>query len=197
LDSIQDIASYYKKQHKIYDATRSSFLFGRKELTKMVNQNLRESDKILEVGCGTGYILKRINVCLKHGIDASPEMLAIADRKLDSSAVLEHISFLDYQSNYKFDKIILSYFFTISLRNIDRYIEKLKSLLIDGGHVYIVDFHKYGNEYYRRYMNWHGIEMNPNLSRALEDNFQTNMLNLRKAYAGMWEYFIFHGKYNA
>ena len=45
MDSPQDIDQYYRKQYKIYDATRSSFLFGRNKLAQLVNQDLNENDK--------------------------------------------------------------------------------------------------------------------------------------------------------
>lgn len=197
MDSPKDIDQYYRKQYKIYDATRSSFLFGRNKLAQLVNQDLNENDTILEVGCGTGYLLKRIETCDKYGIDLSSEMLSLAKKKLGESAVLENTLLEEYKPDFKFDKVILAYYFTISLSQKESQLEKIKSLLSDGGFIYVVDFHRYGNSIYKKYMNWHGIEINPNLSQALEGNFDTVKLSIQKAYAGMWEYFIYKGVYRA
>lgn len=46
--------------------------------------DLRSGDKVLDVGCGTGTILKSFRELEKiegHGIDVEPEMLSVARRK--------------------------------------------------------------------------------------------------------------------
>ena len=46
--------------------------------------DLRSGDKVLDVGCGTGTILKTFRELEKiegHGIDVEPEMLSVARRK--------------------------------------------------------------------------------------------------------------------
>ncbi len=198
MDSPEDIVRYYKKQHKIYDATRSSFLFGRNKLADRVNKNIRANDRVLEIGCGTGYLLNKIkksNINL-YGIDLSPEMLSLAEKKLGNTVELEHTSFLNFTPDEKFDKIIFAYFFTISLNELTNNINKTKSILKKGGSIYVVDFHNYGNGIYKRYMNWHGIEMSPSLTKSLDSNFETTNLNIQKAYLGTWKYFHYEGVYN-
>ena len=197
MDSPEDIIRYYKKQYRIYDATRSLFLFGRNELAKMINHNLNDSDNVLEVGCGTGYLLKKINSNQRSGIDLSPQMLNIAERNLNTSVELKQTSLLEFEPKQKYDNILLSYFFTISLNEMEKHIRKLRTLLTDGGSIYVLDFHRYGNELYKNYMNWHGIDIDSSLSEALQDNFETIRFTTHKAYLGIWEYFIYQGKYNA
>lgn len=193
MDSPEDINRYYKKQYKIYNATRPSFLFGRKELAEEVNKN--NGSYTLEVGCGTGYLLKRIskNDTKLYGIDLSAEMLSVARKKLDSGIELEQTTFLNYNPEKKFDNILFAYFFTICLDDLDRHIAKAKSLLNSGGRIYVVDFYNYGNRLYKNYMNWHGIEMNPSLLSKLDQSFITEKSELRSAYFGVWKYFLFQG----
>lgn len=191
MDSPEDISRYYKKQYRIYDATRSFFLFGRKELTSRVNKN--SNGRTLEVGCGTGYLLNKIIGVDKYGIDLSYEMLSVAKNKLATNVSLEQTTFLDYNPENKFDNIVFAYFFTISFGELETHIAKAKSLLNSGGRIYVVDFYDYGNQLYKKYMNWHGIEMNPSLLSQLENNFTTEHSELHSAYFGLWKYFIYQG----
>ncbi len=191
MDSPEDISRYYKKQYRIYDATRSFFLFGRKELAAKVNEI--SGRRILEVGCGTGYLLNRISGNSKYGIDLSSEMLSVAKNKFDTNVNLEQTTFLDYKPENKFDNIVFAYFFTISFSELEAHIAKAKSLLNTGGRIYVVDFYDYGNQLYQKYMNWHGIEMNPSLLSQLETNFTTEHSELHSAYFGLWKYFIYQG----
>lgn len=194
MDSPENISRYYKKQYRIYDATRSFFLFGRKELASRVNIN--NSGRTLEVGCGTGYLLNKIIGDDKYGIDLSTEMLSVAKNKLAINVSLEQTTFLDYNPENKFDNIVFAYFFTISFGDLETHIAKAKSLLNTGGRIYVVDFYDYGNKIYQKYMNWHGIEMNPSLLSQLEINFTTERSEQYSAYFGLWKYFIYQGVKN-
>lgn len=54
--------------------------------------DLRSGDKVLDVGCGTGTILKSFRELEKiegHGIDVEPEMLSVARRKCPDMDIRE------------------------------------------------------------------------------------------------------------
>jgi ubiquinone/menaquinone biosynthesis C-methylase UbiE len=142
------------------------------------------SGTLLEIGCGTGHILKSLaqsTDCKLTGIDLSPEMLEIAKRKLPPEIILHQTDLADFNPDEKFDAALLSYVFTLDFVKNEEHIKKVKRLLKPDGRIYVVDFHKYGSALYKRYMNWHGIE------------FTTKRKSIRKAYGGVWEYFIYEG----
>lgn len=196
MDKSNSIINYYKKQSIIYDITRPVFLFGRNTIAKWI-LNEKENIRLLEIGCGTGFFLSkfqnRTNLEL-IGIDLSPEMLAIAKKKLHNSVELIETDLFDYQPKEEYDVILLSYVFTLELESTIPMIHKIKGLLKEGGTLYVLDFHKYGNSLYKRYMNWHGIEMGIELLDALRNNFKVEKNIVKKAYFGTWQYFLFKGK---
>ena len=76
---------YYKFHAKIYNATRWSFLFGRKGVIKLIPQ-LPSIQRILEVGCGTGTNLLQLRERFPDaeifGLDISATMIETAKKNL-------------------------------------------------------------------------------------------------------------------
>lgn len=195
MEKKESIIKYYKKQSSFYDITRPAFLFGRREIVRWISEQ-EPSGTLLEIGCGTGHILKSLaqsTDCKLTGIDLSPEMLAIAKRKLPPEINLHQTDLADFNPDEKFDAALLSYVFTLDFAKNEEHIKKVKRLLKPDGRIYVVDFHKYGSSLYKRYMNWHGIEMGEDLLTLLESEFTTKRKSIRKAYGGVWEYFIYEG----
>src|SRR5680860_270801 len=85
----QALQAYYKLHSPIYDATRWSFLFGRRKLISQL-PDLPFRRRLLEVGCGTGKNIKYLSSSYPHahitGIDISPDMLQKASKKISRSA---------------------------------------------------------------------------------------------------------------
>lgn len=191
----ESIIKYYKKQSGFYDITRPLFLFGRSIIVNWIAET-NPKGLLLEVGCGTGHLLKllaRNTDFLLTGIDLSPDMLEIAKRKLNSSVELYQTDLADFNPNEKYDAIIFSYVFTLDLDKRKEQIIKAKQLLKPNGRIYVLDFHRYGSTFYKRYMNWHGIEMSVELLQLLESEFKTERKITKKAYFGIWEYFLYEG----
>jgi S-adenosylmethionine-diacylgycerolhomoserine-N-methlytransferase len=80
-DQNKNIQNYYKLQSKIYDATRWTFLFGRKKLVRVLPFDKDAAIDILEIGCGTGYNLKRLAKAFPNaritGLDVSEDMIRL------------------------------------------------------------------------------------------------------------------------
>ena len=139
-EQAQTMQRYYRLQSKIYDATRWTFLFGRKRIIRELPV-LEETAalEILEVGCGTGYNLKRLALRFPNarltGMDVSADMLERsasrtaqwADRitLLEKPYGEENLSFhgkfdLILFSYSPFSKKLLSYiFYRISIKRAD------------------------------------------------------------------------------
>ena len=60
----------------------------------VVRTLLRPTDRLLDLGCGTGTILLELapHVAEAHGVDLSPGMIAIASRKATAAGV-ENVTF--------------------------------------------------------------------------------------------------------
>ncbi len=195
MEKKESIIKYYKNQSGFYDITRPTFLFGRSEIVRWISDK-NASGTLLEIGCGTGHILKSLTLSTDSkltGIDLSPEMLAIANRKLPPEINLQLTDLEDFNPDEKYDAVILSYVFTLDFAKNEEHIKKVKQLLKPDGRIFVVDFHNYGSALYKRYMNWHGIEMGEELLNLLESEFTTKRKSIRKAYGGVWEYFIYEG----
>ena len=89
--------------------------------------NIKESNSVLDIGCGTGMLLKNISCKNKVGIDFSPRQIENIDPSIDAYFLCG--DFLDIEFNQKFDKVIcfgiLQY---IKQKDVCKFIEKAISL---------------------------------------------------------------------
>jgi len=100
--SVQDaIAKEYSQLAQVYD-TKWSFYVERTTRETMTRLDLRPTDQLLDVGCGTGALLHSLSATHStaqlSGVDPVPEMLAIARRRLSDTINLrqawaEHLPF--------------------------------------------------------------------------------------------------------
>jgi ubiquinone/menaquinone biosynthesis C-methylase UbiE len=85
------VVEEYDRLASVYD-TRWSFYNDSTARETMRRLELRPGDRVLDVGCGTGILLGAIGDAFAEarlsGIDASPEMLGVARRRLGERAEL-------------------------------------------------------------------------------------------------------------
>lgn len=136
----------YRGQRHIYDFTRKYYLFGRDRLIDGLD--LAEGSTVLEVACGTGRNLDRVERCWPaaalFGLDISSEMLKSAHVRLGDRAILARGDATGFDpaalfGRTAFDRVILSY----SLSMIPDWRTTLLhalELLAPGGSLHIVDF---------------------------------------------------------
>jgi len=112
--SNNNIAEAYNKFSKYYDAYVNDF----KDDLNLYKSFCDRKDKILEVGCGTGRVIKYLldnglnNIT---GVDISEEMLALARMKLDkyinnNTLTLENHDFANEPLKRNFDKVFITYY---------------------------------------------------------------------------------------
>lgn len=139
-------------ESRFYDLTRKYYLLGRDRLLR--EMNVRRAQTVLEVGCGTGrnlvILAKRHPDAFFFGLDASADMLEMADAKIDS-ARLRNIALAHgladdfyyvntFEMTDRFDKIFFSY--SISMIPAWRAaIDNALNNLRPGGELWIVDFY--------------------------------------------------------
>lgn len=199
---VSRIQQYYRFQSKIYDLTRWSFLFGRRAIVKLLPYQPQDVFTLLEVGCGTGHNLKLASRRFPNahliGLDVSGDMLSLAGKQL---ADKPNISLLEqpygqgtYPWSGKVDVILFSY--SLSMIN-PQWESLLAQALVDlrpGGMVAIADFHDSRMPWFKRHMSGHHVRMDGHLKAALSQLFNTRYVSVRKAYSGIWTYFLYLGQ---
>jgi phosphatidylethanolamine/phosphatidyl-N-methylethanolamine N-methyltransferase len=109
--SKRHLQSVYTIWSKVYDSiVDKMFSFDR---AKVINElNIKEGDKILELGVGTGLNLKHYSKgCTVYGIDFSLPMLEKAKQKKSKANVvlkMSDASNLKFEDNF-FDKVLVTY----------------------------------------------------------------------------------------
>lgn len=120
----------------------------RKRAMKFISQ--MPHNKILDVATGTGdmtILASKLNTTSIVGIDISTEMLEIQRKKLEAKKLKERISLqLADAENMPFDEgsfnVIMSAFGVRNFENLDKGLSEFHRVLVDGGHVVILEFSK-------------------------------------------------------
>ncbi|MEM6632708.1 MAG: methyltransferase domain-containing protein [Bacteroidota bacterium] len=199
----QRIESYYKFQSKIYDSTRWTFLFGRKEIIHRIPLDTDQEFHLAEIGCGTGFnmeqVLKRFKNVTYTGIDVSPDMVALASAKGDR--YLQEVRILEepYQAGKQFfhtipQVILFSYSLTMINPQWTELIDKAYEDLEKGGYIMVTDFHDSQFGGFKKHMQGHHVRMDGHLLPYLQEKFSTLFGEVKKAYGGVWEYVLFGGQ---
>jgi S-adenosylmethionine-diacylgycerolhomoserine-N-methlytransferase len=141
----------YRRQRHIYDLSRKFYLLGRDEA--IAGLNAGPSDRVLEIGCGTGRNLVKLATAYPearlYGLDVSREMLASAAAALAQAGLSRRIALgqgdamaFDPQALFgcaEFERVMISY----ALSMIPPWREALGQaldVLAPGGSLHLVDF---------------------------------------------------------
>lgn len=182
---------YYRREHRWYDLTRPLFLYGRKELAELAAQNLKPlfQSKLLEIGCGTGYMENKLRAegfqGKYLGIDISPDMLSHARTDNNKSLFLGSDI---YNLRSQWDMTLYSYPLTL-MKDWQENLEYADTLLSEEGKVAVVDFHSTNNPIYKSYMDLHGIGINQNTIDYLDSRFRRLEVQIIRSPLRMWSYF--------
>ncbi|MBN2713434.1 MAG: methyltransferase domain-containing protein [Planctomycetes bacterium] len=141
--------------------------------------NLSPTHKVLDIGCGTGLVTKKISVDIPQGnalgVDASPEMINIAKHKRESecchfeNALAESLPF----ESASFDAAMSSMFFHhVDLKLKLACLNEMKRVVKPGGRVVIADLDRpwswFGNFYgYSGYIFFRQPEIKENLEGCM------------------------------
>jgi len=202
IDHATRMEAYYRFHAKIYDATRWSFLFGRNEIIQKISA-FATPVNILEIGCGTGKNLIRLNQHFPQakltGLDASESMLKVARKNLGpltNRVVLLHQVYdrplQEIPSEDKFDLILCSYSLSMMNPGWEQVIDAAHHDLSQGGFMAVVDFHDSNWPLFKWLMRIH-VRLNSHLLPKLQICFQTKSVELQSAYDGFWQYLLFVG----
>lgn len=194
------IERYYRLHARIYDATRWSFLFGRRSIVTNIAA-IREPQRILEVGCGTGTNLcalrKQFPEAEIVGLDLSADMLDMAHNNLRHLAKPPKLLQRAYSESLKdeapFDLVLFSYALSMFNPGWELAIEIAHSDLAADGIIAVVDFHHSRFAWFRAWMGVNHVRMYAHLLPVLERHFTAEQREINTAYAGLWHWFQFIG----
>jgi len=200
---VKTVRSYYQLHAKIYQATRWSFLFGRRRIIHALKLSMMSDKTVLEVGCGTGHNLS--NLAKYHpllqmiGVDISPEMLKVASKRLQRHS--RRVLFLekpyapgDWKLPAKPDVVLFSYCLTMINPGWEEAMQRAYDDLEEGGLIAVVDFHDSPFKFFHRWMGYNHVRMDNHLLPVLQKRFTPVLLEVDQAYGGLWSYFLFIGK---
>ncbi len=131
----------YAKLAPEYDSKWSFYVEATTRET-LARLNLGLTDRVLDVGCGTGALLRRLShpPALLSGIDPVPEMLAVARQRLPQEVDLregwaERLPFADEQ----FDVVVSCNMFHHIQRPVDA-LREMRRVLRPGGRLVVTDW---------------------------------------------------------
>ena len=196
----QKLRQYYQWHSRIYDATRWSFLFGRKTIAHKLAAQFKP-DSILEVGCGTGnnlvQLASRFPQAQITGVDVSADMLRIARHKFADN---KRVTLLNQpypsarSARKKYDLVLFSYALTMFNPGWEAAIEAAVDDLTAGGVLAVVDFHLTPLKFFQRWMRINHVHMDGHLLPFLLKHTLEAEFEVRSAYGGLWQYVIFIGR---
>lgn len=194
---------YYVLQSKIYDLTRWAFLFGRKSIIRQLPFESDSPLKILEIGCGTGYNLRRMARRFPKaqliGMDVSSHMIQKSAQSTTAfkqrvQLIQEPYQLGDRRFEGAMDLVLFSYSLTMINPQWSELIEQAKRDLKPGGMVAVTDFHDSKFGWFKRHMGKNHVRMDGHLTLFLEQHFKTIKKEVNPAYGGVWHFFVYLGK---
>jgi S-adenosylmethionine-diacylgycerolhomoserine-N-methlytransferase len=192
---------YYQLHAAIYDATRWSFLFGRRAIVQHI-ASMTRPQTVLEVGCGTGVNLRALHAAfpaaLLTGVDVAPAMLAEARENLHDLSGSVGLIQTPYDRPLRprrpFDLVLCSYSLTMINPGWEAAIDAAYHDLAPGGLLAVVDFHDSPVPAFTRWMGVNHVRMDGQLLPVLEAQFTPRLREVRAAYGGFWRYLLFIGE---
>lgn len=197
---MEQLENYYRFQSSIYDATRWMFLFGRRELVGAAARLAPRAEHIVEIGCGTGRNLvslaRRLPSARITGVDLSPEMLAIARRKTwcfrERMTLQQRVQSDAVEKEY--DVVVFSYSLSMMNPGWESVLRGALRGLAPGGLVVAADFHHSPLPFFKAHMANHHVRMDAHLLPFLAANTKPEFQRIKRAYGGLWSYFVFAGR---
>lgn len=196
------LKAYYRYHATIYDWTRWCFLFGRVRMLDMV-PGLPPRPRVLEIGCGTGSNLLRLNnrfpearIC---GVDLSPDMIRRANDKIGGGD-RDRVELINGAYGEKplsfgpFDLVLLSYSLSMFGERAGETLKQIHDDLAPGGYIAVIDFHTTPFTWFRRWMKFNHVALDGHLPPVLCKLYDPVLYDESRAYFGLWNYFHFLGR---
>jgi ubiquinone/menaquinone biosynthesis C-methylase UbiE len=178
-----DIQQYYNTLAREYDQDRFGNSYGQfihAQETRIVSRYLQQvpPEKILDIACGTGRFLP----FAQHGIDISPEMVAVAREKYPTKNIQTGDARALPFSQDSFEGIMAFHLFMhLSQPDLEQVLQQTHRVLESGG-LFVFDVPSQKRRQLTRYQSksWHG-------------GFQLDRATLETLTKGAWKIVAVHG----
>ncbi len=188
---------------RYYDAVVALMTLGRENTLRRATLDLvqlRPSDRVLEIGCGTGTLTlgakARVGASGEAaGLDIAPEMVDAANRKaarkgVDASFQVGSIAKIPYPDSC-FDSVMCSFMIFHMPDDVRREgFAEVYRVLKPGGHLSILDFGVPDRPWLRRFVQMHFGHMMAHdvreLTPILEENSFSNVEVVKTDFMGTW-----------
>jgi ubiquinone/menaquinone biosynthesis C-methylase UbiE len=166
IDEIANKRSEYINKNKYYY----------EDLIKFFRHNISDLSRVLEIGCGTGYVLNAINPKNGAGIDVSEKMIAIARKEYPQLSFFHQAAEDMDLGQEKFDYVIISdtlgYF-----EDIQKVFSELKKVITSDTRV-IITYHSFLWQPFLKMAEYLKLKMPQKRLNWLNDKDIKNLLNL-------------------
>ena len=159
----KDLSKYYESEDyishtdasksvidKLYQTAKKFTVSNKTNLVKNLTSTKKSKIKLLDIGCGTGDFLYACNNkgFLISGIEPNKKARKLAENKIKDITILDSI----FNATQKFD-VITMWHVLEHVTNLDEYLVKLKSLLVEDGVLIIAvpNFKSYDAKYYKEF----------------------------------------------
>jgi S-adenosylmethionine-diacylgycerolhomoserine-N-methlytransferase len=198
----ETMTNYYALQSHFYDSTRWAFLYGRKKIVKELN--IEASERVVEVGCGTGGNFSAIQEKLGNtgeliGVDCSAPMLHKAEERVQRNG-WTNVRLIDLEygresvAAAQADVVLFSYSLSM-IADWERALVCAQSELRPGGRIGVLDFFK-SKDSSNWFTNWLAINhvyTDRPCELQLQRLFDEQTHVRYNAWAGMWAFYLFVG----
>ena len=199
------MSGYYAWQSRIYDATRWAFLFGRN--AALEGLQLRPGMTVVEIGSGTGHNLAAIVKRVGEGgkvlaVDCAQPMLARCAERIRRNS-WNNVQLIDREygfspvSEASADAVLMSYSLSM-IPDWERVVDCAARELKIGARIAVVDFclgegapAVLGFEWW---MTRNHVQIKRPYIEKLSSVFHPLRCMVRKAYGGLWCYYLFLGE---